>query len=290
MVTLVADAAPSVGLGHLSRSSAIAGALALLGVEVRCLAYDAPEPLERDGVVWTPYAGDSLEDEVVVLDSYLLAPADVAPRTRVALLYDGGPLPEGVDLAVAPSAARVPGPRWLGGLEHACLRREFWEPAERSVAERVERVLVTTGGGAAGDGLAQTLARAALDALPDADVAVLRGPFSRLTAPPGTRVLDAQPSLRPLLLDADLVLSAAGQTALEAAACGTPAVLVALDAFQAAQGARLAHAGAARLVEAGDVARTIHALDRAAMAAAGPAVVDCRGALRVAQAIAELSR
>jgi spore coat polysaccharide biosynthesis predicted glycosyltransferase SpsG len=285
MVTVVADAAPAVGLGHLSRSSALAAALRELGVATRCLAFDAPAAFARDGVEWTPWTPAQLTG-VVVLDSYLLRPGDVAAGATVAVFHDGGARPEGVALLIAPIAGGD-----LTGLEYACLRREFWLPPERVVRERVEHVLVTTGGGPTGAELAATLAQAALNGLPEATVTMLRGPAARLDAPAGARVLGPQPSLRRLLLEADVVLSAAGQTALEAAASGTPAVLVALDALQAEQGARLAAAGAARLVEPGQVADTLERLDsaeRAAMAAAGPAVVDGRGAHRVAAAVAAL--
>ena len=88
-----------------------------------------------------------------------------------------------------------------------------------------------------------------------------------------------------------MVVATAGQTSLEAAACGTPAVLVALDGPQADQGARLA-AGRGRAAR-GDgrrpdgAARAAAALAadaaaRAAMSAAGQAAVDGHGALRVA--------
>ena len=128
---------------------------------------------------------------------------------------------------------------------------------------------------------------------------MVRGPFSRLRAPAGVALLEAPATLHDALLAADVVVATAGQTSLEAAACGTPAVLVALDGPQADQGARLAR-GRGRAARgdgrrADGVARAAAALAadaaaRAAMSAAGQAAVDGHGALRVAYRLAALRR
>ena len=55
--------------------------------------------------------------------------------------------------------------------------------------------------------------------------------------------------LRDALLAADVVIATGGQTSLEAAACGTPAVLLALDEAQAEQAQTLARAGAAIIAD-----------------------------------------
>jgi spore coat polysaccharide biosynthesis predicted glycosyltransferase SpsG len=275
MITVVADAAPAVGMGHVSRCSAVAGAL---GTGVRCLGYEAERSFERDGVHWEAWNGPLAALEgVVVLDGYRFTDVEaLAARTTLVLFHDGGTLPEGAALVVAPIVGVG-----LGGLEYACLRREFWSgPTDGPRAG----ILVTTGAGADGDPLAERFAREL------ADVTVVRGPFSRLGAL-DVPVLDAPASLRPALLAAELVVGTGGQTSLEAAACGTPAVLIALDRAQREQAETLQRAGAARLVEPDDVAATVAALgaeERARMAAAGRAAVDGRGALRVADRIRSL--
>jgi spore coat polysaccharide biosynthesis predicted glycosyltransferase SpsG len=200
-------------------------------------------------------------------------------------------------LVISPIAPPPPGDA-LHGLEHACLRPAFWGLPRRAVSPAAARVLVTTGGGADGDALGEALAAALTAALPALETTVVRGPFSRLRAPAGATLLEAPPSLHDPLLAADVVVATAGQTSLEAAACGTPAVLVALDGPQADQGARLARAGAARLGATDDAdgtARAAAALAadpaaRAAMSAAGQAAVDGHGALRVAYRLAALRR
>jgi len=267
--------------------------LGALGVEVRCLAHGAAGPLERDGIAWEPVPlGAAVPaGAVAVLDG-----AATAHGRKVVRFHDGGSLAPGAALVIAPIAARVEagGAEWLGGLEHACLRAMFWDLPPARVRPQVRRVLVTTGAGADGDALAESLAGALPAALPGAEIGVVRGPFSALRAPEGVALLDAPASLRTPLLDADLVVATAGQTSLEAAACGTPAVLVALDQPQAEQAERLAAAGAAVVARPEDAAAAAVALasDAAArgrMAAAGQAAVDGCGALRVAERIGALS-
>src|SRR3954454_19014946 len=206
MITVVADAAPAVGMGHVSRCSALAAAMS---EPVRCLAFEAPAPFERDGVTWTPWAGslDELEADVAVIDGYRFDATQLAARVPVALFHDGGDVPPGVALVIAPIAE---GAGWLNGFQFACLRRGFWdaEPHQGGAG-----VLVTTGAGSEGDELAENVA-AALDA-----PIVVRGPASKLRAPAGARLLDAPTSLRAPLRAADAVVATGGQTSLEAAAC-----------------------------------------------------------------------
>jgi UDP-2,4-diacetamido-2,4,6-trideoxy-beta-L-altropyranose hydrolase len=304
-VSLVAAAGARAGLGHLARCSAVAAALGELGVPVRCHALGAAEALELDGVAWAPLARpeEAPAGAVAVIDAYGLGAAgraaaahgapvvafddaieplgDAALRIRVA-----APLPEAV------AGEETAGPL-LAGLAYAPLRRPFWSLPPRAVRPRVERVLVAAGGGAV-PGAEVALCRAALTAAPEATVAVVRGPHARFAPPPGAEVLEAPPSLREPLLAADAVVTAAGQTGLEAAAAGTPAVAVPLAANQRAQAAALAAAGAAVAVEhpaaaAAALAALAAGRDlRAALARAGQAAVDGRGAARIAAAIRRL--
>lgn len=279
----MADAAPAVGMGHVSRCSAVAAAF---DGPVRCLAYDAPGPLERDGVAWEPWSGPltALDAPVAVIDGYRFDTIAEVDGT-VAIFHDGGPIPDRVALVIAPIAGG-PEPITLSGLEHACLRRDFWDlPPHTGGAG----VLLTCGAGPEGDALAE-----AVLAHLGPPVTVVRGAASNLTAPSHATLLTALPSLRDVLLNACVVIATGGQTALEAAACGTPAVLLALDEAQAGQAARLQRAGAAITVPSAEqAARTAIALldddaRRRELSAAGRATVDGRGAHRVAAALSRL--
>jgi UDP-2,4-diacetamido-2,4,6-trideoxy-beta-L-altropyranose hydrolase len=302
-VVLVADAGEEAGLGHVSRASAVAVALRCRGIATRSLALGVSEQFECDGVTWAPLR-DGLptgDDEVLVVDSYRLPPdelARAARSARVVVMHDYGLVPDGVSLVVTataqPSGSAADR---LSGLEYAALRPGFWGLPKRELANDVRRVLVTVGSGRLGE-VGAELARAAAEALPDSRVTMVRGPHASVAAPAGIETLDAPASLLEPLLSADLVITAGGQTMLEAAAAGTPSLALALADNQCRQALRLSEVGAARLVgnlDPDQVATTVSELaaDRAARVALsrrGQQAVDGFGALRVAFRIARLAQ
>ncbi|MGA8360909.1 MAG: UDP-2,4-diacetamido-2,4,6-trideoxy-beta-L-altropyranose hydrolase, partial [Candidatus Dormiibacterota bacterium] len=88
-------------------------------------------------------------------------------------------------------------------------------------------------------------------------------------------------------------VGAAGTTAVQAACVGTPAVITAAVANQATQAAALSAAGCATLAAGSELAEACLALlddpaRLASMSAAGRALVDGRGATRVAEAVRNL--
>jgi RimJ/RimL family protein N-acetyltransferase len=116
---------------------------------------------------------------------------------------------------------------------------------------------------------------------------MVRGPQSRSQAPPGVEVVDAPAGLRDLLSNADLVVTAAGQTMLEALACGAPTVALVRVENQRAQAALVERTGAACVSEESGLATRIRTLSQAIdsrreLATRGPAAVDGLGAHRVA--------
>jgi UDP-2,4-diacetamido-2,4,6-trideoxy-beta-L-altropyranose hydrolase len=289
-VVIVADAGKEAGLGHISRSSAVAVALGHRGIETRCYAYGAEEPFERDGVSWTPLDGDELPagtEGVLVVDTYRISVEELsraAAQRRLVVMHDHGEPPANAALVV--SAAVDPA--------NAALRPIFWSLPERQIRDTVERVLVTTGSGGFGD-VGPGLAGAVAAALPSAAVSLVRGPYAESSFPDGVEILDAPESLLAPLLAADLVLSAGGQTMLEAAATGTPCIAIPLVENQRRQAVRLAELGAVRLVDvdhaaaaAVELAQDVEA--RRSLSRAGQRAVDGYGALRIASAIAELVR
>lgn len=303
LAVVVADGGREGGLGHIARSSALAVALGRLGVDVRCLSLGAEGPLERDGVSWDPVARFSdaplADASVLVLDSYRLGEDEVAELPAalpLVVLQEHLPPPARAALVVSAGADPGEDPRRLTGLEYVCLRPAFWSAPQRDVAERVRHLLVTTGGGDPVPGLGVQLAAAAHDALPEADVTLVRGPFgAQGPPPPGVALLDAPESLHGPLLAADLVVTAGGQTLLEAAALGTPSIAVVAAENQRQQALRLAELGATRVLElpADELPGLLRRLDSSAderreLARRSQAAVDGRGAERVAERIAAL--
>ncbi len=296
-VLVVADAGPDSGLGHLSRSTAVAVALHVRGFVPTCFANGALEPIERDGIRWLPLdERDSLppgeEIAAIVLDSYRIVLRE-PPNVLLAVLQERTESPPGAALVVNAGGDPVEGgKRRLYGPAYACLRPSFWGLPAATPRELVERVVVTTGAGDPG-GVGSALVGAVHDAIPAARITVVRGPFAPSAELPDARIVHSPESLLPLLLEADLVVTAGGQTMLEAAAAGTPTVALALVENQEAQAQRLASLGAVRLASLESLAVVLSELaadrdDRRRLGERAQTAVDGYGALRVAFAIARL--
>lgn len=302
-VLVAADGSLAAGLGHLGRSTGLAAALRRLGLEVATFALGAPAESKLDGVRWCPVPGfEKLRLHglgAVVVDSYRhrLAPLPAENPPLVLFHDDGGTPPPDAALVVAVGTdPELAGPRGLYGLRYACLRAAFWDARPRRHEGSVRRVLVTIGGSDALSLLGVELARAAAEALPRAEVSLVRGASVSMKAPAGVKPLTGLTSLYAPLFGADVVVTAGGQTLLEAAALGTPTVAVVAANNQVPQAQRLAGLGAVRLLEdpARDLAPTLAALEdpsvRGELARRAQAAVDGRGALRVAEQVAELAR
>ncbi len=283
---IVADGGPAVGLGHLARSSAIAAALHARGAAVRCLAYGADSPTRVDAIEWEPYSAPRAG--TLLLDSYVMPAAEraaIAERSTLVVLHDHGEPTPGTALTIAVTGE--PGPDRLTGLAYAPLRPPYWGLPARTPRDTVRRILVTTGGGSLQDAGIELATR--IRATCDAAVALVRGPYATFEAPDGVELLDAPPSLLEHMLAADVVVTAAGQTALEAVATGAATIAVPMVDNQRRNAQALDSAGAARVVEPGAELDALATLDRHALAERGQRAVDGYGALRIAYRIAELA-
>jgi spore coat polysaccharide biosynthesis predicted glycosyltransferase SpsG len=298
-VSILADGFPDAGLGHLSRSSAIATALACRGVSVTRLALGADAPLERDGAQWSPWSLDdsSPPGRVVVVDSYTLNTDDLvrlAASRPLVVLHDATESPPEAALVVSVAAEPTPDGRLLAGLEYAALRPDFWGLPRREIRGDVEHILVTTGSGTFG-GFAGDLARDVANAAPYARVTLVHGPHATEEAPPGVEAMKALGSLLQPLLETDLVVCAGGQTMLEAVATGAPCVALPVVANQRPQLERLARAQAVVMLDPSSDDRAA-AIDRLAtnpearlqLSKNAQQAVDGYGAHRVAFHVARL--
>jgi spore coat polysaccharide biosynthesis predicted glycosyltransferase SpsG len=155
-------------------------------------------------------------------------------------------------------------------------------------------VLVSVGGsGIAGGG---ALAHAVAETLPGAEVRFVAGPYADEAPDERVHVVRAPGDLLDELLAADVVVSAAGQTMLEAACTGTPCVAVEFAENQRRQLTALADAGAVVPATPDTAAAAVAGLAadperRRALAQRSPAVIDGFGALRLAwRLVAESGR
>jgi UDP-2,4-diacetamido-2,4,6-trideoxy-beta-L-altropyranose hydrolase len=316
---LAADCGSGVGLGHLERMLALADALRpALDVSMLVPQGDSavrdrvtdrghvPVEAHGDAPARVAAAVSAMEGlDVLVLDGYVF---DVALQHRLRLrapltVVDDLCLPADCDLAVNPSPGgedmRPSGSdAFLGGPAFALIRASFAEAREQALRRgRDTRTVLVSSGATDLAGIGGRVTRALLDG--DSTVHVVRvvGPDA-----PGVargdhgreRVLIAPPSLAEPLSQASVYVGAAGTTAVQAACVGTPSVITAAVPNQHAQAAALAAAGCAIVVEVDGLASTcLQLLDdsvrRDDMAVLGRALVDGRGAERVADAIRQLA-
>jgi spore coat polysaccharide biosynthesis predicted glycosyltransferase SpsG len=301
---LLADAAPGAGLGHLARSTGLAQALREQQVEPVCFAVGATSSLERGGVQWVsapelaavraePGPGD-----IIVLDSYEIEAGDArrwGGEGTLVGFWDEGQAPA-ADFLISFALEMPPGINGVSGPEYACLGREYWEPPAAGPPASVDRIMVAAGG-ADPTNAASTICEAARRAVPAAEVVLALGPNARNVAPTEVVVVEAPASLRELLLEANLVVCAAGQTMVEAVATGTPCIALPVVSNQRPGAEMLAGLGAVRLAEprARRLRQAIMELAgddgaRRALSARGMECVDGRGALRIATELARLIR
>jgi spore coat polysaccharide biosynthesis predicted glycosyltransferase SpsG len=324
---LRADAGPSIGLGHLSRCVALAeeatvrgwrvafsgelGSAAWLGETLADLGVRLLRPVpDPDSLASQAVAVGA---DVVLADHYgLRGDLRTAVRCSGALLTsveDGVFGRRAADVVVdcgLASTSRPPdgSPIVLRGPAFAPLRsvvrtaRESRGRQER--ATRPPRVLVLMGGGAASEAV-----HAALCALRDTReqmrvCAISAQPIRPPATMAGQRIVIRPPQadLPDLLVESDLVVSAAGVTMLELCCIGVPMALVELTANQAdgyraalRRGVAVGLGSAAELIA--DHGRPTEVLGelladaefRARIAATAAATVDGRGAARILDAV-----
>jgi len=258
----------------------------------------------------------------VVVDSYAVGEAYLAGlRERglfVTAIDDLAAFPFPCQLVVngcahaktLPYTSSTTDTEFLLGAEYVLLRPEFWSLPKRTPRPSVESVLLCLGGADPQDLMPALLG--ILDDLPgNFSVTSVIGPFfenrplvrsAAENCRRTVRLADSPLSLRDLMLEADMAVSAGGQTPYELAATGTPAVAVQVADNQAGSLAALAGLGVLRhaslamegdplgelRVCVGELLRSDEA--RSEMSRRGRKVVDGRGAPRVAERLLQRLR
>jgi len=296
---ILTEAGPDVGLGHIGRCVALVDALETQGCSCRLVvAGEAPEYVvgsrETRVVDWysAPSALKCVEAaDIAVIDSYKAAAelyAVIAEAVQVVVCLDDTArlgYPRGIVVNGNPEAAKLgflsrPDLEQLLGVEYQLLRSEFAGASPRSVRAVVERVLIVAGGGQAA-AVRQALVAGVSTTFPHAVQDTVDSPRTAL-------------QMRDAMLEADLAVSAAGQTLYELAATGTPTVAVCVADNQVAQARAFEGAGALRLAGIWGETQTqerllehlsgLSSLDaRVAVSTAARSLVDGLGASRVAR-------
>lgn len=305
-------AGPRLGFGHLRRASVLAGLLRQpCALSVRGAA--GVRPPWREAPAAAAAAMEAFRPRLVVIDdpdAGRASPWLHAARTAgipCASLHDIGLAPIASDLAVDGSLIRQPS--WpahavLEGPAFAVLGLGAARPRRRAVSRRVLRIVISLGGGTHARRLA-AIAQALRAELPDAQLVVpagLDGDVRRRGRVTGLEMTAAPDGLGPVLAGADLAVLGGGVTLYEAAALGVPVIAVPVVAAQRPTVRAFVRHGLAVTVpsthdpvELGQlVARRARRLcadaaRRQQMRTRGPALIDGRGAARVARAFVRLA-
>lgn len=321
---VLTEASGEWGLGHVSRCSSYAQYLGARGIEVSWLiagddiaAACAEHEAAAEQIDWdspTLLRDRARGYDIAIVDSYhasLESYETLAELVPHCLWLDDEQrmaYPRG--LIVNPSAqassersiASRPGSRLLSGYAYQSLRPEFLEDFRREVPDCPGRILVMMGG-TDPRGLTLKVVETARMVYPLASVdAVVASEASRRAMerrlPEGCSLhgrLEAS-RVRKLMEQADIAVSAGGQTLFEACRTGLPSVAICVAENQRSQAEALDSLGAIKLVRGNDKDAVLEAVAallrelappeaRSSLSITGPKVVDGGGTRR---AIAEL--
>jgi UDP-2,4-diacetamido-2,4,6-trideoxy-beta-L-altropyranose hydrolase len=315
-ILFVCDAGPGVGGGHVMRCLTLAGALAEKGAG--CAFVRTPEAAD----VLARYAPDiPLADEdaaadLVVLDSYRMAPATEAlwrERARRLAVIDDLARPHDADVVLDPSFGRetrdYAAPVVLAGPSYALVRPAFAAARVEALARRAgpaRRCLVSLGLTDVG-GITGRVAHALADSGLALDVVVGAGapslPALETLASGGRISLHVDTAdMAGLVTRADVCVGAGGSSVWERACLGLPTVTLILADNQRDMAMKLDAAGITLALDArwpGLEGRLSEAVDRLArdgalrtgLSARSAELCDGQGAQRAADAlIAALAR
>lgn len=197
--------------------------------------------------------------------------------------------------ALYPIRDAAPNASW--GAAYATLRSEFLELPEKPIRDQPERVLITFGGTDPG-GLGPRCARLLAGSI-GARIRVVTG-FGASTEPypSNAEVVSGEVSMAEEMMAADLAVTSAGRTVYEAAATGTPVVVLAANAREATH-AHLGYSSGVVFLGIGSLVDDDHIVQSVQRLLADPALraelsrrlrasIDERGAARIAHRIRAL--
>lgn len=279
-IALLYDSGPGVGMGHQRRMIALASALEIYDVETELRTFE-----DRDTA------------EITVVDSYriradepglvgakvVVAVDDLDRCLAVDLLVDPNPMP--------PAGRAQSADRSLNGPRYALLDTEIAGYVTKPIVDEPETLLVVMGASDEAGFGAKLASRLAAQSL-GWSIRLVVGPWGSQEVPRNVEGVRTTRGLIDELANADLVVTAAGVTLLEALCLGRPTLtLVTADnQRRSAQGA--AAAGAALLSTFDDATTQVTGLWendvlRRQLSFAARSYIDGMGASRVAKEIHE---
>ncbi|MFN3711887.1 MAG: PseG/SpsG family protein [Alishewanella aestuarii] len=195
---------------------------------------------------WRTIRGILKNFDLVVLDSYLAGMEiyeDISNLLKTKLYIDDYlrlEYPAGIVLNGSIYAKELPYPKrqgliYLLGIEYIPLRRAFWSVKPKYYREKLKKILITFGGDDLRN-MTPKIIKALQRAYPHLELlVVVGGGFKGVKEIEGLKnsnlrlfyKVDAE-GMKSLMLDADVAISAGGQTTYELARVGVPSILVAV--------------------------------------------------------------
>lgn len=253
-VFILTEAGQKVGFGHLSRCTAVYHAFVRRGVKpLMIINGDAGVSEYLKGVKheladWLTDFQELLSRiagaDIVFIDSYLTDKAkydDIASTVGLIacvddykrIRYPQGVVINGLIYAPQMNYPRAKGTNYLLGARYAFLRKAFWNVPEKKISPAVKNIFMTFGGSDFLE-LAPGTLRAVSVKYPDAAKTVVISQFYKnieeikSAADAKTKVIiDASDDqMKELMRQADVAVSASGQTLSELASLGVPGVAI----------------------------------------------------------------
>lgn len=257
VIYVLTEGGGNLGMGHISRSLSICQAFEMRGFHSR-LVIEAAAPVEVDysGIEYQ-YLNWLTEEaavlllvqgaDIVVIDSYR-APASLYHQLasvsslavyiddNMRIVYPPGVIVNGVMCAENFSYPEVPGQTCLLGHQYAFLRKEFWVVPEKNIASEIQTIMISCGGNDV-NGLSYRIvqALAANNPLLNIKLVIQHAGNPYLAAYRGMATvywsLRAE-EMRDLMIEADIAITASGQTTYELCRTGTPFIAITTAANQ----------------------------------------------------------
>ena len=260
-MSIIAEGNKKTGFGHITRCLAIGQAFEKKGVSVQYII-NGDETIKEllfgtkheifDWIIDQEQLSGLLQgSEINLIDSYL-APLEIYQNISrlngLLVSYDDNnrlPYPAGMVLNGALYAELLDYPRhpqitYLLGNTYLPLRKSFWRVSPKVIRKKVKNILVTFGGDDLRDMTPKVIDMLALKYPTVAKTVVIGRAFKSAAVNRNKRYVntnfvlypDAQ-TMKKLMQQADIAVSAAGQTLYELAAIGTPMIGVGIIENQA---------------------------------------------------------
>lgn len=232
-IFILTDGGADTGLGHVSRCVALAQSFKRRKSPAALIINGDKSLLPLLGgsnykmFNWHDDQGTLLKiiksSDITVVDSYLAGPLlnkEIAASTKLPVylddtkraVYPKGIIVNGSIGAEKMGYKRKKGVKYLLGMEYAYLRKPFWTGVSRRIKKNIRDVLITFGG-------------TSQDNIISVMVDFLSRKFPQMRFNIVSNKIDAC-SMKELMLDSDIAISAGGQTLYELARIGTPTICI----------------------------------------------------------------